>query len=93
MHWSKQCAGFSEILLRELQNVRNNVILICTQCTKNGHGDRIVSAASNTLSQLEQVKAHDEQRTFANVVETILKCLEEKMEASGENLTGVKKLI
>ena len=67
MHWTARCTGFSDNVLVALEEVRNNILLLCNNCAMNGTRDEIMSRASRnqveeTLKpELETIRTTSEQ--------------------------------
>ena len=61
MLWTLKCTGFSETLLKELKEVRNNVLLMCNQCSSNGKRDLFFSVVSRQSSAIEAIQKQIEK--------------------------------
>ena len=53
MHWTKSCTGFSESLLTELNEVRNNFLLLCNDCSAIGKRDVVISTICRGIIESE----------------------------------------
>lgn len=52
-HWTRNCTGFSQTLLDEVFEVRENFFLLCNQCCGLGKRDVVLSTISRSTTAIE----------------------------------------